>query len=74
MVEAAHRIITITTPNRSHELSVTAVAVFPDGRQKVTGSQDKTLSLWDLKDGIVLKKMKGHSSTVWAMAVSRDGN
>jgi WD40 repeat protein len=56
MVEAAHRIITITTPNRSHELSVTVVAVFPDGRRKVTGSQDKTLSLWDLKDGVVLRK------------------
>ncbi|KAJ8586426.1 hypothetical protein M405DRAFT_843885 [Rhizopogon salebrosus TDB-379] len=46
MVEAAQRIITITTPNRNHELSVTAVAVFPDGRRMVTGSQDKTLSLW----------------------------
>jgi WD40 repeat protein len=76
MVEAAQPIITITTPNRrfkGHELSVTAVAIFPDGCRMVTGSQDKTLSLWDLKDGVVLKKMEGHSSTVWAIAISRDG-
>ncbi|KAJ8588826.1 hypothetical protein M405DRAFT_933863 [Rhizopogon salebrosus TDB-379] len=76
MVEAAQPIIEITTPNRmfkGHELSVTAVAVFPDGRRMVTGSQDKTLSLWDLKNGVVLKKMEGHSSKVWAIAISRDG-
>lgn len=76
MAEATQSIIPITTPSRtlkSHELSVTAVAVFPDRRRMVTSSQDKTLSIWDLKDGVVLKKLEGHSGKVWAMAVSRDG-
>ena len=76
MAEAAQPIIPITTPSRtfkSHELSVIAVSVFPDRRRMVTGSQDKTLSIWDLKDGAVLKKLEGHSGKVWAMAVSRDG-
>ena len=36
----------------------------------VTSSLDKTLCLWNLKDGTVLKKMKGHSGGVVAVAVS----
>jgi WD40 repeat protein len=39
----------------------------------VTGSFDKTLRIWDLETGVVLKKMEGHSSYVTALAVSRDG-
>ena len=33
-----------------------------------------SLRLWDLTDGVLLKKMEGHSSGVRAMAISRDGN
>jgi WD40 repeat protein len=39
----------------------------------ITGSDDKTLRIWDLETGVVLKKMEGHSSAVQALAVSRDG-
>jgi WD40 repeat protein len=39
----------------------------------VTGSDDKTLRIWDLEIGVVLKKMEGHSSEVRALTVSRDG-
>ncbi|KAG1766605.1 hypothetical protein EV702DRAFT_1282874 [Suillus placidus] len=58
---------------KGHEGTVKAVAVFPDKRRMVTGSWDKTLRLWDLETGVVLKKMEGHSSAVQALAVSRDG-
>ncbi|KAG2365167.1 hypothetical protein BDR07DRAFT_698407 [Suillus spraguei] len=69
-------LIPITTPLREfkgHENSMRAVAVFPDQRRMVTASTDKTLRLWDLKTGDVLKKMEGHSDWVWGLAVSRDG-
>jgi len=36
----------------------------------VTGSYDKTLCLWNSKDGVVLKKMKEHRAQVTAVAVS----
>lgn len=68
--------LTYTTPNRQfkdHESTVTAVAVFPDRQHMITGSKDKTLRLWDLKTGVVLKKMVGHSNGVRALAVSLDG-
>ncbi|KIK34863.1 hypothetical protein CY34DRAFT_812605 [Suillus luteus UH-Slu-Lm8-n1] len=70
------QLVPSTTPLRTfedHEDAVRAVAVFPNRRRMVTGSYDKTLCLWDLETGVVLKKMEGHSSEVWALAVSRDG-
>ncbi|KIK32110.1 hypothetical protein CY34DRAFT_102217 [Suillus luteus UH-Slu-Lm8-n1] len=70
------RLIPSTTPIRDfkgHQRVVNVVAVFPDRRRMVTGSEDKTLCLWDLETGLVLKKMEGHSSDVLALAVSRDG-
>jgi len=36
----------------------------------VTSSVDETLCLWNLKDGMVLKKMRGHRARVTAVAVS----
>lgn len=39
----------------------------------VTGSQDKSLRLWDLKEGVLLKKMERHHGHVWALVVSRHG-
>ncbi|KAG0705284.1 hypothetical protein DFH29DRAFT_1077689 [Suillus ampliporus] len=39
----------------------------------VTCSNDKTVCLWDVKAGVVLKKMEGHHREVRALAVSRDG-
>ncbi|KAG2158177.1 uncharacterized protein EDB93DRAFT_1325352 [Suillus bovinus] len=66
----------IITPLREfggHTNCANAVAVFPDKQRMVTGSWDNTLRLWDLKKGVVLKKMEGHHSDVLRLAVSRDG-
>ncbi|KAG1793101.1 uncharacterized protein HD556DRAFT_1527625 [Suillus plorans] len=68
-------LISIATPLRQfkgHEASVAALAVFPDKRRIVTCSWDRTLRLWDLKTGVVLKKME-HCTMVRRLAVSRDG-
>ncbi|KAG2051196.1 WD40 repeat-like protein [Suillus hirtellus] len=70
------QLIPSTTPIRTfedHERAVNAVAVFPDKRRMITCSDDKTLRLWDLETGVVLKKMEGHNNWVQALAVSRDG-
>jgi WD40 repeat protein len=36
---------------QGHTESVDAVAVTPDGRYVVSGSEDRTLRIWDLKGG-----------------------
>ena len=40
---------------------VNCVAVFPDGRRIVSGSDDKTLKVWDVATGKCVATLKGHS-------------
>ncbi|KAG2070974.1 WD40 repeat-like protein [Suillus decipiens] len=71
------QLIPTTTPIQGfegHDGFVSGVAVFPDKQRMVTSSQDKTLRLWDIKEGVMLKKMEQHCSHVWALVVSRHGN
>ncbi|KAG2141379.1 uncharacterized protein EDB93DRAFT_630557 [Suillus bovinus] len=70
------KLIPITTPLRQfkgHEHCIMAGAVFPDKRWMITGSHDKTVRLWDLETGVMLKKMKVHRRGVSRLAVSPDG-
>ncbi|KAG2137112.1 uncharacterized protein EDB93DRAFT_1330714 [Suillus bovinus] len=75
MVNEAQPTIQTITPVRvaaTHEHTIYAIAVFPEGRHVVTALGDNTLRLWDLKDDGAVKKMEGHRGWVWAVAVSRD--
>lgn len=70
------QLIPSTTPIqefKGHNGSVSSVAVLPDKQRIVTGSPDKFLCLWDLKEGVMLKKMELHSGLVWALVISRHG-
>jgi WD40 repeat protein len=80
MTETEQLAVQITTASgtfKGHEYSVFAsvfaVAVFPDRRRMVTASYDTTLRLWDLENGVELKKMEGHHFGIQSVAVSRDG-
>ena len=58
---------------KGHSSSVNAVAVTADGKQAISGSNDKTLKVWDLTTGKELFTLQGHSSSVNAVAVTADG-
>jgi WD40 repeat protein len=76
MTEAEQHIIRITTASQTfegHGESVLGAVVFPDRRRMVTASYDRTLRLWDLEGGVVLKIMEGHRFPARRVAVSRDG-
>jgi WD40 repeat protein len=56
-----------------HRGSVNSVAVNPDGRTIVSGSNDYTVAVWDLESGNLLRRLKGHEDEVNSVAVSPDG-
>jgi WD40 repeat protein len=51
---------------------VRCAAFLPDGRRAVTGD-DRSLRLWDLETGRVIREFPGHTSAPTALAVSPDG-
>ncbi len=52
---------------------VWAVAVTPDGRYALSGSDDGTVKVWDLESGQLLRSLEGHIDGVNAVAVTPDG-
>lgn len=71
--EPVIRMATVSQTFEGHENRILGVTVFPDIRRMVTASWDKTLRLWDLENGVMLKRMEGHQDVVRGVAVSRDG-
>ena len=59
---------------KGHAGSVTAVAVTPDGRLIVSGSEDNTLRLWELATGNCVETLEGHTGAVFALEVTPDSS
>jgi WD40 repeat protein len=49
------------------------VAFAPDGKQVLTGSDDKTARLWDARGCELLCTFRGHSDSVSSVGLSPDG-
>ncbi len=50
-----------------------ALAFCPNGRHFVSGSEDRTVRLWDLETGKILRELGKHDDTVRCVSVSPDG-
>jgi WD40 repeat protein len=58
---------------KSHSAAVETLAISPDGRWIVSGSQDWTLRLWDLETNSVVRTFEGTQGTVHAVVFTADG-
>jgi WD40 repeat protein len=56
-----------------HSAAVCAVTLLEDVKQAVSASADKTLKLWNIESGQVLRSLAGHSASVCAVALVPGG-
>lgn len=65
--------LSVTRTLTGHTNSVWAVAISGDGQTLVSGSEDNTIKVWNLKTGQLNQTLTGHSDTVRSVALSPDG-
>lgn len=56
---------------RAHEKDINALAVSPNDKLFASGSQDKTIKIWNTHDLTVATTLKGHKRGVWSLEFSK---
>ena len=55
-----------------HIYAVDALAVLPNG-YLASGSIDKTITIWDVTDGTLIRSLTGHFNPIYSLAVLPNG-
>jgi WD40 repeat protein/serine/threonine protein kinase len=63
----------VTRVLRGHEEQVYGVDLSPDGRLAASGSWDKTVRLWNVQQGTLVKRLEDHTDEVLSVKFSPDG-
>ena len=57
-----------------HSKPITCIKFSPEGHFLVTGSEDRTLRIWEARSGHTLVVLEGHSDIIFAIAISEDSS
>jgi serine/threonine protein kinase len=71
--KATYYINTLAHTLTDHYGWVFSVAISPDGQTLVSGSDDKTIKIWNLANENLIRTLAGHSKSVNSVAISPDG-
>lgn len=63
----------LKTNIRDVDNTVESISFSPDSKYIVTGSSDKTVKLWDINKGNVIRTLEGHRNSVNSLSFSADG-
>ena len=76
LAQGAARLLEITTGICLQELkkwprhlSITAAAFSSDGRTILTGTSDEVVRIWDVKTGMLIQELKGHTKFIYKKGV-----
>ncbi|HXW52864.1 MAG TPA: BTB/POZ domain-containing protein [Myxococcota bacterium] len=58
---------------KGHKGCIWEVNFSPDGSLIVTGSWDKTVKIWQAKDGALVHSLPGHTDIIYSASFSKDG-
>jgi WD40 repeat protein len=58
---------------KGHEGEAYSVAISTDGQTIISGGEDGTVRMWNLKGQLLVKPFKGHKGYVYSVAISTDG-
>jgi mono/diheme cytochrome c family protein len=64
---------TAVLPFAGHSERITSIVFSADGRRALSGSEDRTLRLWDVATGTGLQRFAGHTDEVLCVALAPDG-
>jgi WD40 repeat protein len=56
-----------------HADLIWSVALSPNGRKALSGSEDNTVRLWEVGTGKEIHRLRGHTGWAWSVAFSTDG-
>lgn len=59
---------------KGHTGIVTSLISVKDGRTLLSSSQDGTIIIWDVLNGVPLAQMREHGGPVNCMTISKDGS
>ena len=73
MIKKLYRDIMCLMTLEGHSSIVSSVAISPDGQTLASGSWDKTVKLWNLQNGELIRTIQPHSMWAKVVAFSPDG-